>query len=110
MKVFLSSTYLDLIEHRKAVVNALRTMGEEVDHMEIFGARDEEATKSLLKNLINAMFLLEFMLIAMEQFQKVQRLQSPNRNIFMQCQRKFQFWFLSWMKVILGRPNQWIKV
>ena len=48
MKVFLSSTYLDLIEHRKAVVNALRTMGEEVDHMEIFGARDEEPTKASL--------------------------------------------------------------
>jgi len=42
MKVFLSSTYLDLIEHRKATINALRTMGEEVEHMEIFGARDAE--------------------------------------------------------------------
>ena len=51
MKVFLSSTYLDLIEHRKAVVNALRTMGEEVDHMEIFGARDEEPTKASLDEL-----------------------------------------------------------
>jgi len=51
MKVFLSSTYLDLIEHRKAVVNALRTMGEDVDHMEIFGARDEEPTKASLDEL-----------------------------------------------------------
>jgi tetratricopeptide (TPR) repeat protein len=51
MKVFLSSTYLDLIEHRKAVVNALRTMGEEVDHMEIFGARDEEPTLASLEEL-----------------------------------------------------------
>ncbi|MEW6029998.1 MAG: DUF4062 domain-containing protein [Chloroflexota bacterium] len=51
MKVFLSSTYLDLIEHRKAVVNALRTMGEEIDHMEIFGARDEEPTKASLEEL-----------------------------------------------------------
>ena len=51
MKVFLSSTYLDLIEHRTAVVNALRTMGEEVDHMEIFGARDEEPTKASLDEL-----------------------------------------------------------
>src|SRR3990172_1656880 len=51
MKVFISSTYLDLIEHRKAVVNALRTMGEEVDHMEIFGARDEEPTKASLEEL-----------------------------------------------------------
>ena len=51
MKVFLSSTYLDLIEHRKAVVNALHTMGEEVDHMEIFGARNEEPTKASLDEL-----------------------------------------------------------
>jgi tetratricopeptide (TPR) repeat protein len=51
MKVFISSTYKDLIEHRNAVVNALRTMGEEVDHMEIFGARDEEPTKASLIEL-----------------------------------------------------------
>jgi len=51
MKVFLSSTYLDLIEHRKAVVQALRTMGEEVESMEIFGARDEESTGTSLKEL-----------------------------------------------------------
>ncbi|MBE0683887.1 MAG: DUF4062 domain-containing protein [Anaerolineales bacterium] len=51
MKVFLSSTYLDLIEHRKAVVNALRTMDEEVGHMEVFGARDEEAATVSLEEL-----------------------------------------------------------
>lgn len=51
MKVFLSSTYLDLIEHRKAVVNALRSMDEEVGHMEIFGARDSEATSVSLEEL-----------------------------------------------------------
>jgi hypothetical protein len=51
MKVFLSSTYLDLIEHRKAVVQALRTMGEDVEHMEIFGARYEEPTEASLEEL-----------------------------------------------------------
>jgi len=51
MKVFLSSTYLDLIEHRKAVVQALRTMDEEVGHMEVFGARDDEATTVSLEEL-----------------------------------------------------------
>jgi tetratricopeptide (TPR) repeat protein len=51
MKIFLSSTYLDLIEHRKAAVNSLRAMGEEVEHMEIFGARDEEPTKASLDEL-----------------------------------------------------------
>ena len=51
MKVFLSSTYIDLIEHRKAAANALRTMDEEVGQMEIFGARDDEATKVSLEEL-----------------------------------------------------------
>jgi len=51
MKVFISSTYLDLIEHRKAVVNALRAMDEEVGHMEVFGARDDEATTVSLEEL-----------------------------------------------------------
>jgi tetratricopeptide (TPR) repeat protein len=51
MKVFISSTYVGLIEHRKAVVNSLRAMGEEVEHMEIFGARDEEPTKASLDEL-----------------------------------------------------------
>lgn len=51
MKVFISSTYLDLIEHRKAVVNALRTMDEEVGHMEVFGARDDEAITVSLEEL-----------------------------------------------------------
>ncbi len=60
MKVFISSTYLDLIEHRKAVVNALRTMGEEVDHMEIFGARNEEPTKASLEELDKCDVLVGF--------------------------------------------------
>lgn len=51
MKVFISSTYLDLTEHRKAVVNAIRTIDEEVGHMEVFGARDEEPTTVSLEEL-----------------------------------------------------------
>ena len=51
MKIFLSSTYLDLTEHRKAVVQALHTMGEEVEHMEIFGARDQEPVDASLEEL-----------------------------------------------------------
>ena len=58
MKVFLSSTYIDLIEYRKAVVNALRMMGEDVDHMEIFGARDEEPTKVSIEELNNCDVLI----------------------------------------------------
>jgi len=48
MKVFLSSTYIDLIEYRKAAHNALERLGQEVGRMEIFGARTAEATSAAL--------------------------------------------------------------
>jgi tetratricopeptide (TPR) repeat protein len=51
MKVFLSSTYIDLIEHRKAAHDALDRIGQEVGRMEIFGARAEEATSVALDQL-----------------------------------------------------------
>ena len=51
MKVFLSSTYIDLIEHRKAAHDALERLGQEVGRMEIFGARTEEATSAALAQL-----------------------------------------------------------
>ncbi len=51
MKVFLSSTYVDLVEHRKAAHDALERLGQEVGRMEIFGARDGEATTVALDQL-----------------------------------------------------------
>ena len=51
MKVFLSSTYIDLIEHRKAAHDALERLGQEVGRMEIFGARTEEATSAAFTQL-----------------------------------------------------------
>ena len=51
MKVFLSSTYIDLVEHRKAAHDALERLGQEVGRMEIFGARAEEATSVALDQL-----------------------------------------------------------
>src|SRR5512147_865772 len=51
MKVFISSTYVDLIEHRKAAHDALERLGQEVGRMEIFGARTEEATSAALSQL-----------------------------------------------------------
>ena len=39
MKVFLSSTYNDLIEHRKAAHDALEKLGLQVIWMESFGSR-----------------------------------------------------------------------
>jgi tetratricopeptide (TPR) repeat protein len=51
MKVFLSSTYIDLIEHRKAAHDALEQLGLHVIWMESFGARPEESTKACLNEI-----------------------------------------------------------
>ena len=44
MKIFLSSTYLDLIEYRAAAANALERLGQQGIRMEVFGARPTDAT------------------------------------------------------------------
>lgn len=46
MKVFLSSTYNDLIEYRKAAHDALEQLGLHVIWMEAFGARPAESTQA----------------------------------------------------------------
>jgi len=51
MKVFLSSTYNDLIEHRKAAHDALEQLGLHVIWMEAFGARPEDSTTACLKEV-----------------------------------------------------------
>ena len=52
MRVFLSSTYLDLIEYRKVVTIALRKQGHDVLQMEVFGATPEEPAE-VAKSEIN---------------------------------------------------------
>src|SRR4051794_31569288 len=42
MKCFLSSTYIDLVPHRKSAIEVLERLGYQVERMEIFGARPEE--------------------------------------------------------------------
>ena len=48
MKVFLSSTYMDLVEHRVAAVDALERLGQQAGRMEVFGARPEEPLTACL--------------------------------------------------------------
>ena len=48
MKVFVSSTYDDLIEHRKAVREAIQRLGYQPIGMEDFGSRPEEWNKAAL--------------------------------------------------------------
>jgi CheY-like chemotaxis protein len=44
MKIFLSSTYKDLIRHREAAAQAIERLGQQGVRMEVFGARPDEAS------------------------------------------------------------------
>lgn len=51
MKIFLSSTFRDLQAHRRAVIESLQCVGNEVLCMEFFGARPEEPTVACTKEI-----------------------------------------------------------
>jgi hypothetical protein len=51
MRVFVSSTYKDLIDHRRAVADALERLGLQFRRMETFGARPEDATRACLEEV-----------------------------------------------------------
>jgi hypothetical protein len=48
MRVFVSSTYQDLVDHRRAVADALERLGLQLERMEAFGARPQDATRACL--------------------------------------------------------------
>jgi tetratricopeptide (TPR) repeat protein len=49
MKAFISSTSIDLKEHRRAAAEAIERLGQEVGKMEVFGARPDEPTVACLR-------------------------------------------------------------
>jgi len=51
MRAFISSTYSDLIDHRRAVAEALERLGIQPQRMETFGARAEDATQASLAEI-----------------------------------------------------------
>ena len=51
MRVFMSSTYKDLIDHRRAVADALERLGLQFRRMEAFGARPEYAMRACLEEV-----------------------------------------------------------
>ncbi|HEX4966389.1 MAG TPA: DUF4062 domain-containing protein [Thermoanaerobaculia bacterium] len=51
MRVFLSSTRLDLVEHRERVAEAIQRLGDEASRMEIFGARPGAPTLACLQEV-----------------------------------------------------------
>jgi CheY-like chemotaxis protein len=54
MKIFLSSTYLDLIEYRAAAANAFERLGQQGVRMEVFGARPTDATSVCFDEMIES--------------------------------------------------------
>jgi hypothetical protein len=51
MRVFLSSTYADLIEHRRCVTDAIERLGHQTGRMEVFGARPEEPSEACVREI-----------------------------------------------------------
>jgi len=54
MKIFVSSTYTDLIEYRKAAERAINLLDQQFRGMEYFGARPEEPKAACLKEVEQA--------------------------------------------------------
>jgi CheY-like chemotaxis protein len=54
MKIFLSSTYKDLINHREAASQAIERLGQQGIRMEVFGARPLEATSACLQEILDS--------------------------------------------------------
>jgi Domain of unknown function (DUF4062) len=51
MKIFLSSTYQDLVEYRAVAAEALERLGQQGVRMEVFGARPADATTASLSEI-----------------------------------------------------------
>jgi CheY-like chemotaxis protein len=51
MKVFISSTFKDLVHHRAKVADAVERLGQQGVRMEVFGARPNEASVASLEEL-----------------------------------------------------------
>jgi len=56
--VFVSSTYQDLVEHRKAVTDVLTRMKQEHSAMEFFGSRGDEAVPACEKEIESCSILI----------------------------------------------------
>jgi len=58
MKIFLSSTYQDLVSHREAAARAVERLGQQGIRMEAFGARPLEATSASLEEIRDSELLV----------------------------------------------------
>src|SRR5438445_276504 len=51
MRVFLSSTYVDLVTYRQTAAAALERLDQQVGRMEVFGARPDEPVKACIDEI-----------------------------------------------------------
>ena len=58
MKAFISSTFMDLKQHRAAVADAIERLGIELSRMETFGARPDEPFNACLYEIDRAHFFV----------------------------------------------------
>lgn len=58
MKVFISSTYKDLIDYRAAAIRAVEGTNYQASKMEVFGARPDEPLEACLKEVAESDFFL----------------------------------------------------
>jgi hypothetical protein len=54
VKVFLSSTYLDLVSHRDIVARVIERLGQQSVRMEVFGARPADPQRACLAEIAEA--------------------------------------------------------
>jgi len=58
MKVFISSTYKDLIDYRAAAIRAVEGTNYQASKMEVFGARPDEPLDACLKEVEESDFFI----------------------------------------------------
>lgn len=51
MRVFISSTFIDLVDHRLAVADAVERLGLQLSRMETFGARPEDPNRACFRDI-----------------------------------------------------------
>jgi Domain of unknown function (DUF4062) len=82
MRVFLSSTYADLIPHRLQAAQAVERLGQETGRMEVFGARPQEPTEACFREIDRGVtYSWECMPIGMDMFQRVLKYRSLRWSI-----------------------------
>ena len=102
-RVFVSSTYQDLIEHRKAVTDVLTRMKQEHSAMEFFGSRADEARPVCETEINEASYLVgRFMPGVMAGCHQGLRDRLQRWNLTMQCRLARSVYATPYLKITLG--------